>query len=960
MSSYIQIIGDQYNQGINARIDLGEEVIVPLNFAISDVRDFTKKTGSFSKSIKIPGTKENNRIFNNYFDVNTSVNDVYWQYMTVTAEANPGLTRLTQNPFTQVHPFQIGDKVRIYDGNSSRSVVVTVTFAQPSYIIVNLPFSQASLYDAGFVEYATIRYFDVNKRVNCVIVQDNQIVLDNAYLQLVDVNKTAMGMNKNENVIYTVLVKDTVADFYSAIANKNLQELNITDDPFFYTAKNVEDTFQYTVDDSAYKFLIPYSQDSTYNLTEFNPAIYVKAYFDRIFSAAGYSYAWPNSSFDLFKKLIIPFTGKKPDRRIELNDILIVEQGASSSFFIARNNLAQSLSVSNLKTPTFVSGNSTWYDLVNYFYINPWYFTPPDQGIQYKFEIEYDLFINNPYVYDIYPMEDYRVIYGPVIGDAIQFQQNNISTATMAYLTPTNLKPSIKMYPDNNQLVIGAGQTIYDWNYAVITYVSFGVYLVSSNNDHLFQVGDKIRVLNLNKSSASPATWTVIAITSNTVTISASAAISPLNQGYLRLIEKPSPDLDVFPTGATQLNLVKEKQTIILDNYPTSSFGEVIFNTGAMQYQQGSQVSTSPFIRWEPSIKAYLPAGASVSMYAQVTKIKISISPKPGPYGYNENIEINDFIPDIKQSDFIKSIFTMFNIFSLPDKNNSKRIILNHRDEFYDTGEQKDWSEKLCKDLNSIITFVPDLVAKKNIFTYADDDNDEVLRAYKKYTGETYGQVSYETSNEFVRDDKRNELIFAPTIFTRTNFNALVPTTLGLVPDYKPRIAIDGGAKICGNYLIINQLGKNANGENYIYPPNGQFGENYTIQTNKYPLAIHLNDDLSATSGGGNPTIDLNFAECDYYADLRFAKYYLFGEAAPANNLGNAYWQRTMNQLNSGLLYTCYLNLDSSDIANLSLNDNIYLENQFWNINKIVDYDANSNQPTKVELLKIDPTQSTY
>jgi hypothetical protein len=48
------------------------------------------------------------------------------------------------------------------------------------------------------------------------------------------------------------------------------------------------------------------------------------------------------------------------------------------------------------------------------------------------------------------------------------------------------------------------------------------------------------------------------------------------------------------------------------------------------------------------------------------------------------------------------------------------------------------------------------------------------------------------------------------------------------------------------------------------------------------------------------------------------------------------------------------LNVNSFDIANLRLNDKIYLDRSYWVINKVIDYDANSNAPTKFELLSVD------
>jgi hypothetical protein len=46
--------------------------------------------------------------------------------------------------------------------------------------------------------------------------------------------------------------------------------------------------------------------------------------------------------------------------------------------------------------------------------------------------------------------------------------------------------------------------------------------------------------------------------------------------------------------------------------------------------------------------------------------------------------------------------------------------------------------------------------------------------------------------------------------------------------------------------------------------------------------------------------------------------------------------------------------LNEADIQTLKLNDKIRIDNSWWNINKVIDYDANSNAPTKVELISID------
>lgn len=56
------------------RIDVNETFSTLLTLAIDDVRDFGAKNTAFSKTIVLPGTKNNNKIFGNIFDVNVRNN----------------------------------------------------------------------------------------------------------------------------------------------------------------------------------------------------------------------------------------------------------------------------------------------------------------------------------------------------------------------------------------------------------------------------------------------------------------------------------------------------------------------------------------------------------------------------------------------------------------------------------------------------------------------------------------------------------------------------------------------------------------------------------------------------------------------------------------------------------------------------------------------------------------------
>jgi hypothetical protein len=282
---------------------------------------------------------------------------------------------------------------------------------------------------------------------------------------------------------------------------------------------------------------------------------------------------------------------------------------------------------------------------------------------------------------------------------------------------------------------------------------------------------------------------------------------------------------------------------------------------------------------------------------------------------------MNQYVPvEIKQSDFVKAIFQMYNLYIEQDVDNPYNLILRHRDEYYDSGAEKDWSQKLAKDKAQELMFLPDVTNKKLKLTYAPDEDSPNV-AYTQATGEIYGQIEYTFDNEYVKDVDTKELLFSPTPVYRTIFGAYVPAISGQAPNVNIRILYDGGVGTCQPYDIID------------------FGTTGEIGETDYPVIGHFNDPLY-------PTFDINFGTNDYY--------FYETETLTNNNLYNLYWRRTVNQINVGKMLTAMFDLDEVDIQLLKLNDRIYIDNSWWNINKIQDYNANNNSLTKVELISVD------
>ncbi len=771
-TTYIQLIGEYANRGINEILELETDIVVPINFAISDIRDVTKKTGSFSKSIKVPGTKNNNKVLNYLFNVNVPINST------------------------------------------------------------------------------TETTFNVNRKQSCIIVQDGSVILDNAVMQLVSVDKVSKGMGYDEKIYYTIVIKDTVSDLFSTIGTSILRDLDFSEfNEGSYKAENIITTFGHTAS-AGYKYILPYSVYPEYKLTELKPGFYVKTYFDKIFASAGYSYEWPSTSYNIFEKLIVPYSGGPV--LSDPNEVRVNVTNGGSAQNITANDY-QILPA----TPTLIDTPIELYD-PGYFnnttmvYTNPFTLTPPGNLIV-RVEIDWELSLYNPNVEAIFCFN---------IPTEVQWQPriyilgNIVSTATTIGVE------SVPLYAN-------------DVSYQAGNWVD-----TSSNPGALS--------FNITNQYAPGATVTV---SSGKQTIDI-----PIN-----LLVGDSIQIKAF-TRTSMGNVAGIDQVWI----------NVISNT----------VATDP------------------TSILKINNINVTIIPSDDSFAYNFPVEMNTYLPKAKQSEFLKSIFTMFNMYVFPDKTDTNLIKMYHRDEYYDDGEVKDWSLKLDKSSNNTVTFLPDITCKKLKLSYKEDRDNEFNLIYQQQIGEVYGQIEYTFDSEYVKNSQTNELLFAPSPIVKTPFGAYVYSSNGLDPKDNLHVLYDYGPTACSTYSIINF------GTGGATPGATSAAGTYIVQNNLYPMCTHF--DVIP-----NPQFDLNFAICDYYFTDTLG-------ILTANNLANTYWRRTISQINNSILYTVYLNLTSKDIQDFKLNDKIYLDSQYWNVNKIIDYDANSDNLTKVELLKVDDSLVVY
>lgn len=787
---------------VDGYLDTDENTEVPLTFSISDIKDISKRKGTFSKSIKIPGTNNNNILLNNYFDVN------------------------------------------IVSGA-----------------------------------------FDINKIVNCAIIQDGITILDNAILQLVSVDIVQPSVAQG-GILYTILIKDTASDFFTNINNKFLNDLDFSDLNHIYNATNVISSFNNTINDG-YKYVMPfnspnldlYSADAVFDLIEFAPAIYTKSYFDKIFAGAGYTYNWPDALTKYrFDKLIIPYNGDvlKVDKqessiytasaeRTTNATYSAVKSFASMHIFTSIGPIAGSSNKSGFRnTTTFqsivnnleITDPNNNYDPLTGIYTAP--NLPSNQNdIKVDYTIEYDIIVNNPNAFTVYHVGFYNSNY------------------------PFNLNGNYPQIPSSYRREVKP------------------LLRLMSNSDIRFT-----NVLNNN---------TPIYINQNQSFTTGQTILKSGTMSLTNTIEGLIPNSQIYLNTGFNFVEARTSGTVASDVSNTATYN--FYNTI-------NPTLTSGIIGNTPTI-----SNVNIQLVVKKATIKFT-SLLDGAISFNIPLKINKFIPaKIKQSDFVKGILTMFNLYVEVDKTNPTIINIIGRDDYYDSGEIKDWTDKLVKDQTQEVKFIPEITNKKLLLTYKPD-KDWANERYTAATNEIYGQVEYTFDNEFVKDVSRTELLFSPTPVANTEFGAICPIWNGQAPKTNIRILYDGGEYTCGQYNIVNYR-----------DPNGVTGSFVTAST--FPLITHWDKPF-------NPTFDLNFLPPDYY--YRTDNW----GSNTNNNLFNSFWRRTINQINNGKILTAYFNLNSYDIQKLRLNDKIRIDNSWWCINSVKDYDANSKKPTKVELISVD------
>jgi hypothetical protein len=376
---------------------------------------------------------------------------------------------------------------------------------------------------------------------------------------------------------------------------------------------------------------------------------------------------------------------------------------------------------------------------------------------------------------------------------------------------------------------------------------------------------------------------------------------------------------------------------------------------GTVQFDYDDNINTGDTVQfyfranYASDNQAWGPSGSSDTIYVPIlddhcyitavgpnTITKVYKSDVTDPTG---NIDASNSLPkNIKQTDFLNTVFKTFNLYIEPSKEFNNTFNIEPRDVYYSQVEKiNDWSNKVDLDQPVVSSILSNQQKKINNFTYKPD-KDYWNTSYTNNTQRVYGDYIYKLDNYYLEGENKIELIFSPT-----PLREFLPTsTTGRL--FAPQI-INSGPN--GSISPYNGCNIRLLTRNKVNPTSNFFFGNTASSAVTYPFYPYVGH----TDNPLTPTYDINFAPV--------SEIYISNYTITPNNLYNTFWNNTMDALSNpqAKLLSVYIYLTPTDIKSFRFNDLIYLEalgggTNYWRVNKIVSYDPLKDAPTLVELVE--------
>jgi hypothetical protein len=351
------------------------------------------------------------------------------------------------------------------------------------------------------------------------------------------------------------------------------------------------------------------------------------------------------------------------------------------------------------------------------------------------------------------------------------------------------------------------------------------------------------------------------------------------------------------------------------------------------------------------------------------------------PYVDGNFVDFNLVIDqNIKQIDLLSSIAKKFNLIFIPDPEIPNQLIIEAFDFYMGTGNIYDWTPKLSYDKGWTVEPALNYVESSLLLTDTED-GDEGNREFKNRTNRIYGQMNFYGPTDFKSQEKKIDTIFSPELIRKWDKDGDDNIGLPLGINYAATSSEtkDGnstrvswaykGVKTKPKLMywmgsfnpFLDQVGEHNNASlpyaTYkCYVSNSSataYGQFDTIPVVSHTMPMGLEDKYKIT----NDSFCILF-NSEFPTDIGVQTYNTYTENDAYNKF---YLNRITNIYNPNTRFlNGYFDLNYSDIKNLRSNDIIKINEQYFIVNKLSDFNLTNRELTKVELVQFNVNPQVY
>jgi uncharacterized delta-60 repeat protein len=332
---------------------------------------------------------------------------------------------------------------------------------------------------------------------------------------------------------------------------------------------------------------------------------------------------------------------------------------------------------------------------------------------------------------------------------------------------------------------------------------------------------------------------------------------------------------------------------------------------------------------------------------------------------------------NIKQIDLLSSIAKKFNLVFISDPDIPNQIIVEPYDFYIGSGQIFDWTPKLSWDKGFTVEPAQNFI-ESNLLLTDLEDGDEGNREFKNRVNRIYGQNVVYNPTDFKSQEKKIDTIFSPELIRRWDDNIGLP--LGI--NYSATSEIDKvdnqvrwqykGVKTKPKlFYWVGTANPFIDDVNEVYSTTGTSYNTYTVKVaasnytgstpdsyERIPVVSHTMPlGLSDSQKINNDSLSILF-NSELPVDIGVQTFNTYTE----NDVYNTFYRTRINNIYNPntRLVSGYFDLKYSDIQNFQWNDVIKINEQYFTINKISEFNLTNRELTKVELIQFNLNPQQY